>query len=485
MNANAKHRRDTPNILFIMTDQQRYDMLGANEGAPCLTPNLDALAAEGFRFTHAYSVCGLCSPARASMLTGLCPHTHHMWNNQDMIQWARRELPDDVQMISQHLDRAGYRCGYAGKWHCGSEKLPSHYSFVGLDVPGYGDPYKTSEYRDYARSKGLAEREIEYEYRDQTTAREPLVGTMVSDPRAGSPAFLAAFTIELIDQFERLRARDGRPWFMFLSFWAPHHPYFPPQQYLDMYDLEDVPIWPNFHDDLRGKPPHQDRFRHSFHTMAHLSEEQWRDVIRHNFAQMTYVDAEIGRLLDALKERGLYEDLAILFGTDHGDMCGAHGQLFDKGPYMYEDTYRLPLIIRWPQVGTQGTIVNEFVTNMDMAPTVLEMAGVQIPANMEGRSLCPLLLGDKADWPDDVMAEFHGHRYLFSQRMVRWAHYKFIFNASSFDEFYDLDHDPHELDNKISQSSCRPLIQEGKERLLKWMEKTEDPLSYTADKMLH
>ena len=318
---------------------------------------------------------------------------------------------------------------------------------------------------------------------DKTPRRRPLVGTMVSDSRAGAPAFLVEFTLGLINEFQRLRAMDGRPWFMFLSFWGPHHPYFPPRQYLEMYDVEEIPLWPNFHDDLKAKPPHQNRFRHCFHPMPRLSERQWRDVIRHNFAQMTYVDAEIGRLLSALKEKALYEDCVIVFATDHGDMCGAHGRLFDKGPFMYEETYHIPLLIRWPQAAQGGAVVNEFLSNVDLAPTVLDMAGVAIPSSMQGRSLLPLVLGRTGDWPDDLMAEFHGHRYLFSQRMVRWGHFKYVFNASATDEFYDLEDDPHELDNRISSSSPS-LIDEGKRRLLKWMRQTDDPLLGNTQEML-
>jgi len=117
------------NILYIVTDQQRYDTLSCYGRTPCRSPHLDRLAAEGTRFENAYSVCALCSPARCSMLTGRYPHHHRMWNNNDMMQWAIRDLPDTERLISQDLIEAGYNCGYSGKWHCGQDKLPCTYGF--------------------------------------------------------------------------------------------------------------------------------------------------------------------------------------------------------------------------------------------------------------------------------------------------------------------------------------------------------------------
>jgi arylsulfatase A-like enzyme len=144
-----------PNVVYIMTDQQRYDTLSCVGRTDCRTPNLDRLAAEGIRFDNAYTVCALCSPARTSMLTGRYPHNHRMWNNNDMMQWAIRDLPDEERIISQDLVAAGYNCGYVGKWHCGESKLPYDYGFVGMDVPNYGDPYRTKEYGDYLAAWGL------------------------------------------------------------------------------------------------------------------------------------------------------------------------------------------------------------------------------------------------------------------------------------------------------------------------------------------
>lgn len=469
-----------PNILYVMTDQQRFDSLSLYGRTACRTPALDDFARTAARFDRAYTVCALCSPARASMLTGKYPHTHRMWNNNDMMQWAIRDLPDGAELISQPLLRAGYRCGYVGKWHCGRDKVPSTYRFEGMDVPNYGNPYATREYGDYLERNGLTQVERRGLIFDDTPRKGMIAGEMLGDVRASSTYFLTEFALDMMRRFQEDRERTGQPWMIFLSYWLPHHPYVPPVEFYEMYDPKDVELWPNFRDTLEGKPPHQRRFRECYHRAIHHPDEVWREIITRCFAQMTFLDSQIGRVLRGLDDLGIADETAVLFSTDHGDMTGSHGKFHDKGSFMYEEIYHIPLMVRVPGVSWAGSVRDEFVTNMDLAATALDIAGVEVPEEYQARSLVPLLRDARADWPDDVMAEYHGHRYLFSQRMVRWDRYKYVFNAGSFDELYDLEADPHELRNRIDDPAMSSVVKEGQRRLMKWIEETNDDLYQAA-----
>ena len=473
-----------PNILYLMTDQQRFDLMSLYGLTPCRTPSLDRFAGTAMRFDWAYTVCALCSPARASMLTGMYPHRHRMWNNNDMMQWAIRDLPDGVEVISQPLGRAGYRCGYVGKWHCGKSKVPSTYGFEGMDVPNYGNPYKTQEYKQYLDRHGLEQPEKRPLVVNKTYREIPVAGELVGDIRASSTYFLVDYALDMMRGFQAGRRASAAPWMMFVSLWMPHHPYFPPTEFAQMYEPSDVELWPNFRDTLEGKPPHQDRFRRGCYRGVDLDDDTWRQAIALHFGQMTFLDSQLGRLLDGLNELGIADDTVVLFGTDHGDMSGSHGKFIDKGSFMYEEIYHVPQMVRWPGVTPPGSACQEFVTNMDLAATALAAGGVDAPEDYQARSLLPLLQGDAREWPDDVVCEYHGHRYLFSQRMVRWAHYKYVFNAPSFDELYDLEADPYEMKNLIDDPTYEDVAREGRERLLRRIREHEDPIRHAAESLL-
>jgi len=473
---------DRRNILYIMTDQQRYATLGSVGETICRTPNLNRLAAQGVRFDKAYSVCALCTPARTSMLTGLYPHNHMLLKNTEWSGPTALDFKEGTRLISNELIAAGYNAGYAGKWHCGTKNLPSTFGFTGTDVPGYGSAYSTDAYRAYISEHGYEPPKVLDRIGEGWTA-----GKLGGPPEACSPAFLAQYTIDTLKAFADQREKEGKPFLMVLSFWGPHAPYLVPEPYASMYDPGDIDLWASFADDLEGKPTIHRRFLESSGACIEtktFSEEVWRRVIALYFGYSTFIDAEIGRVLHALEALGLQEDTAVLFTTDHGDMTGTRGGMFDKGPMMYDDTYHIPMIASVPWLSREHTVSTQPVLNMDLAATVLDLAGIPVPESYDARSIVPLLSRNDTEWRDDIMCEFHGHRFLYSQRMVRWDNYKYVFNPPDIDEFYDLGRDPAELTNQINSPEYADLVREGKERLCRWMEDSDDKMLQGSRELL-
>jgi len=472
------------NILYIMTDQQRYDSLSLTGMGICRTPHLDRLAVAGVNFSRAYSVCALCTPARASMLTGLYPHNHKLLINNDTHASSPDEFPDDIRLISQDLAAAGYNCGYSGKWHCGTRKLPSTYAFQGMDVPEYGRVYKTPEYLEYIARRGLKRPEV-VEYIPETAASQPRLtgaaGAFSGPPEACEPYFVAEYALDLLRKFSAETAAGGRPFMLFVSFWGPHHPCYVPEPYASMYPPAEVKLWDNFDDDLSGRPNLIRKFGASIYPGGKsLDPETWRKMIAKYWGYCTFIDAQIGRLLAALDELKLAGHTAVMFSTDHGDTLGCHGRMWDKDSFMFEETYHIPLMLRIPWMETCGAGCNRFVLNMDLAATALDLAGVKPARRHDGRSLVPLAANPQAPWSDDVMCEFHGHRFPSTHRMLRWDKFKYVFNAGDFDELYDLENDPAEMRNLIADPAHAGIADECRRRLLQWINNTGDIMELTA-----
>lgn len=469
-----------PNVVIILTDQLRYDVLGVNGSSICRTPALDRLAHQGMRFTNAYTPCGLCTPARASVLTGRYPHKHGLLTNNDMYHAVREDLPDGEVGFGSLLRDEGWSCGYVGKWHVGVKRLPSDFGFVGMDLPGYGHP--GALYQEYLEKRALSAPNVVGE----TIGPPGLSATLSGPVEATIPYFLTEYSNDLLHQFAERRRRSGQPFLLWCNFWGPHTPYFCVEPYASMYDPQAIPPWPNYHDTLAGKPAIHRRFLETgFETSRKGPWEQWQPVVAKYWGRVTQIDAQIGRILETLDQLGLADDTVVIFGTDHGDSVGQHGGLFDKGPFMYEEVYHVPLIVRWPgQVASDATD-GRFVSLVDLMPTILDLAGVPVPVGVDGHSLRPLLQGQEPeDWPDYAVAEWHGHRFLYSQRMVRWNHYKYVFNPGDVDELYDLEADPHELHNRIDDPEMKELKGHLEQELLQHLKDSRDPIRLCAWDML-
>ena len=470
---------DRPNILLILTDQHRLSAVGCYGDTPCRTPHIDGLATAGVRFEAAYTACPVCSPARATVMTGRYPHSHGICSNVHNLGSSRHELGDGPELLSRRLQAAGYRLGYSGKWHLGSDStvafgrpntpcLPRDVGFEGQNFSGHGGGgFGYPEYRRYLADGGWEHRVRKLDDSDQLAG-----GTLAGPLESTVPYFLTTHTIELLDRF----GGGDEPFFVWHNFWGPHGPYYATEEYVDLYRDVDIPEWPNYAWPARSLPgPHWNKI----HPLAErLTWADWAAQIRFYYAFTSMIDDQVGRLLEHLRATGLAEDTVVVFLADHGETLGSHGGLTDKGFHHFEETHRIPLILRFPDGRWSGRVIDghRFAGLADLYPTILELADATVDADeVHGRSLLGLLDGDDSG-RDTAVTEFAGvNNISLTQRTLRCRDLKYGYNCSGPDELYDLATDPWETRNLIDHAAYREAARDLRRRLLAWMETTGDP----------
>lgn len=441
----------TSNVLFLMTDQHRVDTLGCYGNDAVATPNLDRLAASGTRFDRWYTPTAICTPARASLLTGQAPFRHRLLANAERNVGYLEDLPPDSFSFSAALRERGYNCGLIGKWHTGTHRTAADFGFDGPDLPGWHNPVDVGDYLAYLAEHGYPEHKITEEMRGTMPNGRPgnLLAARLQQPvEATFEAYLATRAIELLERYAADRAAAGRPFYLALNFFGPHLPYVLPDHYFDLYDPDRIELPASTAETFEGKPPVQRNYsaHWAFDTMPAAES---RKLIAAYWGYVTMIDEQLGRVLDALDRLGLDQETAVFFTADHGEFTGAH-RLHDKGPAMYEDIYRTPGLIRIPS-GPAGQVRDEFVSLTDCTATILELAGCDPAPAVDSRSLLPLVQGEAPAWDDHVVCEFHGHHFPYPQRMLRTDRYKLVINPDSVNELYDLDADPDELHNAYAE----------------------------------
>ncbi|WP_135805556.1 sulfatase-like hydrolase/transferase [Halorussus marinus] len=463
---------DRRDILLLLTDQERYDVSAA-DGPAVDTPAMDRLAREGVRFEDAYTPIGICSSARASLLTGLYPHNHGMLNNCHEPDAIRPNLPEDHVTFGELLADAGYANSYAGKWHVGRDQRPEDFGFETLareDTTEADGGFAAHQRAHGVDPDGI---ELEDEIYAEYAGEDLLVSATTPVPKEATLTYyLAEVTVDRLES----AASGDEPFFHRTDFPGPHHPYVVPEPYASMYDPDEIPRWGNYAETFDGKPyVHEQHL--AYRGVEGFDWETWARAISHYFGFVTFIDEQIGRVLDAMDRLGLDEDTVVVHSADHGDFTGSHRQ-FNKGPLMYEEVYHIPLVVRWPDAADAGRTVEEFVGLHDLMPTFCALAGVDSPSSVDGRSLVPLLTGDAPDdWRERLVAEYHGEEFgLYSQRMVRAGDYKLVYNAFDTDELYDLAEDPHELRNLVDHPDYREVYRELRSELGEWMDRTDDPI---------
>lgn len=442
-----------PNILWICTDQQRYDTIGALGNDKVSTPNLDRLARGGVAFERAYCQSPICTPSRASFLTGMYPSSIRVNRN------GNPDFPDFPPLISKMLADAGYTCGLIGKLH-----LTSAYGRIESRAD---DGYSTWQYSHAPRDDW----EQGHDYADWARARGADLGELTQDP-AGVPAELHQTTWCAEKTIEFMQANHSQPWFASVNIYDPHPPFNPPAAYRELFDPKDVkpPIFQqsdlaqqsklaavDFQSEARDpsaldiKSPvlPQSPARLLLETKT-AGERDARTLIAAYYAMIKLIDDQVGRILAALDEQGQRDHTIVIFTSDHGEALGDHG-LIQKGCRFYEGLARVPLIWSWPGVFEAEMRSPALVELTDIAPTLLDVCGLPIPDYMTGRSLLPILSGlgppekhrdfvrseyiDALDLPDSTVATMY-----FDGR------YKLVcYHNHGLGELYDLEVDPSEF----------------------------------------
>lgn len=428
--AASVHAAEKPrNIIFILSDDHRWDYLSFMPEAPKFleTPNLDRLAKEGAHLRNAFVTTSLCSPSRASILTGQYMYHHRVVDNQ-------RAEPPGIRFFPEYLRAAGYRTAFLGKWHMGEDSDATR--------PGF-------DYWACARGQG--------EYFDPTL-------NINSERRA-----LRGYSTDVLTDLalEWLGRQGAQPFFLYLSFKAPHFPFEPAPRHRGRYDAAPVPYPPtmaNTEQNYESQPRWVRERRYGIHGVDHMETGRFDndpvpsfENLVHRYAEAVHgVDENVGRVLKQIDAAGLRDSTLIVYMGDNGFALGEHG-FYDKRD-AFETSIRVPLLAWAPGAIKPGTVVPQMVLNIDIAPTLLEAAGVKPPADaprMDGRSFWPLLLGRDTPWRDHLLYEYYWEENFPATPTtlaIRTARWKYVHTLGLWDKhgFYDLQTDPIERHNLIN-----------------------------------
>jgi len=476
----ASKQAGRPNVLFLMTDEQHHRSLSLTGNPYIETPHMDRIGREGVRFENATCVTPYCSPSRASILTGVYPHTHGILGNvtpgrNDQHPLDPRAFPNTEVMLHEQ----GYAMGHRGKWHLGDK---GHF-------PCYESrDYAAKDHRGYERflEKHLPAAQFEDDqdpgqYLGRPVVKIPAikkgwqafhdipknhVAYIATIGRSVVPPELLPET-QITDQVLDLLDRHAERNFMITASWHPPHDlWVMPEPYYSMVDRDtmelpgttDLPVW--------------DEARPSKRLGNIMGEEGIREYAAIYHGMVKYIDDQVGRILGKLDALGLSENTLVIFTTDHGDMVGAHGCIGKSVLSFFDDLVRIPLVMRFPGRIAPGTVVRQPVSQIDYMPTILDYVGLPAPSGIHGQSMRPLVEGKNVPWRD----------YAFCQRangprMLRTERYKYAFGLKpKMLALYDLQADPHEDRNLATEPAHAATVRLMHARLRDVMAADGDPL---------
>lgn len=473
------------NVIFILADDHRYDFMGFTGKVPWLkTPNMDRMAREGAYFRNTFVTTSLCSPSRASILTGLYSHTHTVVDNQ-------APVPKDLVFFPQYLQEAGYQTSFFGKWHMGDDTSGPRPGFTHWEsFKGQGVYYNPT----------LDINGKEVVYKDSTYITDLLTEHAV----------------------DWLQNRDKeKPFFLYLSHKAVHSEFAPAKRHRGVYKYEEIFLPSSFRtsdSQVKGKqrinesiapevlkkgplsgaeyygkgrtPDWQKMQRESWHGVDYMYHGQidFADFYRRYCETLLGVDESVGTILSYLDKEGLAESTLVIYMGDNGFSFGEHG-LIDKR-HFYEESVKVPFLIRCQELFEGGKTMDPMIQNIDVAPTILAVAGIEKPEHFHGQSILPLLQSKEYAWRDKIFYEYYWE-YDFPQTPtmhgVRTDRYKLIRYHGIWDtnEFYDLQADPNEMNNLIASPEHQTIIEELTTDIYDWLESTDGmniPLKRTVKK---
>ncbi|ANY07506.1 sulfatase family protein [Pseudonocardia sp. HH130630-07] len=457
-----------PNIVLIITDQQRFDSIAALGHEHVDTPNLDRLVSEGTALTNTYVAAPSCAPSRASLFTGLYPHTSGVLRNDE--PWSHSWVED--------LTGSGYRCTSIGKMHTYPYEAPVGFAERHVvenkdrahpSLPFFLDQWdKALWIRGHEKPTRVTYRRRD-DYADRLGAFEwELPEDLHADAFVGN---LARHWLETYP------GADDEPFFLQVGFPGPHPPYDPPPRHLEPYRDRPMPPAHATRADIDAQPEplqalRREHLDNDHDAVVHLDDptaEQEQRRRRHYYANVSLIDEQVGGLLDALERRGVLDDTVVVFTSDHGDALGDHGH--SQKWTMYEPSVHVPLVFRGPGVAA-GRRLDGLASLMDVGPTVLELAGLAPPVWMEAESLTPALRGERWEGRSHVFSE-HARDGLLKgtelMTMVRDRRHKLVeFVDHPRGQLFDLETDPHEEHDLWSSPEHAPVREELRERTREW-----------------
>ncbi len=447
--AQAARRDAAPrNVIFILSDDHRYDLMGFMESAPPFlqTPNLDRLRAGGAHIRNAFVTTSLCSPSRASILTGQYAHRHGVVDNTSPI-------PPGTVFFPEYLQRAGYRTAYVGKWHMGED--------AESDMPRKGFDHWVS-------------------FRGQGAYADPLLN--VNGERRQMQGYTTDVLTDLALDWLRGRSAADRPFFLYLAHKAVHAEFVPAPRHAGRYANVAIPRPPtmaNTEANYRGKPDWVRAQRGSWHGVDYMfhGAMQFDEFYRAYTETLLALDESVGRVLDYLEESGLARSTLVVYMSDNGFVLGEHG-LIDKR-HAYEESIRVPMLAWAPGWIAPGSTVETLVRNIDVMPTLLELAGARAPREhvVDGRSVLPALRGQRLASPGELLYEYYWE-YAFPHTPTTFAlrgdRWKYIYYHGVWDtsELYDLASDPQERVNLLHVPMLADTVTSMRDRLFDRLEAT-------------
>lgn len=433
------------NVVFVLSDDHRFDFMGFHADSPKFleTPNMDRMARDGAHLANAFVSTSLCSPSRASILTGRYMHHHRVVDNQ-------RPVPTGTVFFPQYLQHAGYQTSFIGKWHMGHED----------DIARPGFDHWVS-------------------FRGQGTYFDPTLN--INGDRRRFTGYTTNILTDHALQWLKTGRDMSKPFFMYLSFKAVHYPFLPSPENEGRYANESIDYpetMANTERNYRTQPHWVRERRYSIHGIDHMETGAFDkdpvpdfDDLYHRYCETVYgLDQNLGRVLNYLDESGLSQNTLVIYMGDNGFALGEHG-FYDKRD-AFEESIRVPMLALAPGLIEKGTVVRELVQNIDIPATVLDACGISPPetAKMDGRSFLPLLQRKTVAWRDHILYEYHWEWNFPATPTVfaiRDERFKYIFYHGVWDQngFYDLQTDPHERHNLIRVPSYQAQILSMKTKL--------------------
>ncbi|MAV35478.1 MAG: arylsulfatase [Planctomycetaceae bacterium] len=465
-----------PNIILIITDQQRYDTVGGLGYDYMNTPHLDQLIREGVTFSDCHVTAASCAPARASLFKGYYPHTTGILKNADSWQRSWIEL----------LNHAGYHCTNIGKMHTWPFETPLgfHERYVVENKDRYLEGrYYFDEWDKALRFRGLVKQQRE-SYRKRTDYKERLGAFEWELPEDAHPDhFVGDMAVWWLDHFPR-----SDPLFLQIGFPGPHPPYDPIPRYTTEYLDRELPLLEVTPEELMNQPPPFQQMRKHNTEVDHdsvvhqldPSPEQRHRQRAYYLANVTMIDEKLGQILEALKRNGYLENSIVIFTSDHGDCLTDHGH--SQKWTMYDQITRVPLIVWSESRFKGGRVVDRLCQQMDLGPTLLELAEIPIPTTLEAISLLPVLENTSLALRDVVFAEqaqdgiLAGTRFMTMVRNKRWKLVHFL--DAPYGQLFDLQNDPDEIHNLWEDAVAMPVRQEMLAVLREWRIRSQ---LHTAD----